>query len=373
MKHVLFIITGLVGGGAEKALVNLLAAIDQKRYKVDVLVAFADNIGQGQVLGVTYYTLFDSHSNLWYKIAKHLYLNFHIPFLLRYMTRKQLHQSYDVIVSFLEGDSLLYHSFLFDRAEKNVSWVHTDFMENHWSQRHLVKQDEERAYAALDAIVFVSQMVREKFQLFFPQLKVTEEYVCPNLINMQEIKNKSRERIDDIEKRMFTICSVGRLEEVKGYDMLVEAASILQKRNVDVDFWVIGTGSIEGQLRQKLLEANVENRVHFLGYKSNPYPYMSMADVLISTSRAEGLPLFLSEAICLEKPIIATNTVGAKELLKDGKYGKLMEINPFAIADTIQHIISDSNEYMHYVRASVEAKQQLSSNEIFRILDRILG
>ena len=60
MKHVLFIITGLVGGGAEKALVNLLAAIDQKRYKVDVLVAFADNIGQGQVSGVTYYTLFDT-------------------------------------------------------------------------------------------------------------------------------------------------------------------------------------------------------------------------------------------------------------------------------------------------------------------------
>lgn len=373
MKHVLFIITGLVGGGAEKALVNLLSTIDTTQYRVDVLVVFADNIAKEQVSGVSYYTLFDSNNSLWYKLAKHSYLHLHCSSLLKYVTRKQIRQSYDVIVSFLEGDSLLYHSFIFDRTKKNVSWVHTDFKENHWSQRHFVSQDEIRAYGALDTIVFVSEMVRQQFKAFFPQLNVPEEYVCPNIINISEVQNKAKERIDDVEKKRFTICSVGRLEEVKGYDMLIDAAVILQKRNVDVDFWIIGKGSQEQLLRRKLSETNVGGMVHFLGYKSNPYPYMSMADVLLSSSRAEGLPLFLLEAICMGKPILATKTVGAQELLLHSMYGKLMDITPHAIADAVQQIISNTEIYAHYLRASIEAKQRFDPNVILEMIDQILS
>lgn len=373
MKRILFIITGLVDGGAEKALLNLLSYIDKTKYKVDVLVVFADKMGKEQPSGISFHTLFDSHRNFVYKLAKHLYLKFHIPHLLRYITNNRLPLRYDVIVSFLEGDSLLYHSFLFDRAKKNVSWIHTDFVENHWSQRHFVNQDEVNAYKSLDVLVFVSQAVYQKFMLFYQHLNDERVYICPNIINVNEIISKSQEPICDVLRRKFTICSVGRIEEVKGYDLLIDAAVILRKRNVDVDFWVIGKGSKEQQLHQYVLDKNIDDMVKFLGYQSNPYPYMKKADVLLSTSRAEGLPLFLSEAICLEKPIIATKTVGAEEVLQNGKYGRLVDITPIAIADAIQQFISNPQICSYYQNASIEGNQQYNPYVLMKKINDIFS
>ena len=98
---------------------------------------------------------------------------------------------------------------------------------------------------------------------------------------------------------------------------------------------------------------------------------MKKADVLLSTSRAEGLPLFLSEAICLEKPIIATKTVGAEEVLQNGKYGRLVDITPIAIADAIQQFISNPQICSYYQNASIEGKQQYNPYVIMNYLHRI--
>ncbi len=161
MTRILFIITGLEGGGAEKALVNLLRAMDKQVYNVSVLVIFGDKVGTNIIEGITYYTLFGSNHSRVYKIAKHLYLDGHISTLLKYLTKRKVSDYYDVIVSFLEGDSFLYHSFVFDRARKNVSWIHTDFVENHWSARHFAGEDEKKAYSALNGVVFVSEYAQK--------------------------------------------------------------------------------------------------------------------------------------------------------------------------------------------------------------------
>lgn len=335
-KKILFIIAGLVGGGAENALVNLLNALDKNNYEIDLLVIFADKIIKEKLRNVNIHVLFPSNHNFLYKLAKHLYSDFQFKGLLRSITKRCIDNSYDTIISYVEGNTLLYHSFLYDRAKSNVSWVHTDFVENHWSERHFVGDDEFKAYTSLNKLVFVSEYAKKQFAKVFDLPHTIKQYVCANVINVDEIKTKSLEPITDIIKTKFTICSVGRLEEVKGYDMVINAAKVLKERNVDVDFWILGTGSQEKQLKEQLRQSQCEDMVHFLGYKDNPYPYIKSADVYLSSSYAEGLPLVLCEARCLGKPIIATKTIGALELLQNYKNCKLVDISTAAIVNAIE-------------------------------------
>ena len=342
-KKILFIITGLVGGGAEKALLNLLGIINKNAYDINLLVIFADRVGSKQIANVNVCTLFPTAKSIVYKLAKHLYINLGIDHLIRHITLRKVQKKYDTMVSFLEGDSLLYHSFLYDNANVNVSWVHTDFVENYWSKRHFVGDDEFKAYTSLNKLVFVSEYAKKQFAKVFDLPHTIKQYVCANVINVDEIKEKSLEPIDDIVKTKFTICSVGRLEKVKGYDMVINAAKILKERNIDVDFWILGTGSQEKQLREQLRQNQCEDMVRLLGYKDNPYPYMKLADIYLSSSYAEGLPLVLCEAQCLEKPIIATKTIGALQLLKDGNNCRLIDISAVVMASTIEDWMANNN------------------------------
>lgn len=362
-KKILFIITGLVGGGAEKALMNLLGVIDKNAYDINLLVIFADRVGNEKISDVKVCTLFPAAKNILYKLAKHLYINLGIDSLIRYITLKKIQKKYDTIVSFLEGDSLLYHSFLYLRAKNNVSWVHTDFVENHWSKRHFVGDDEFNAYKSLNKLVFVSEYAKKQFAKVFDLPNAVKQYVCANVINVDEIKTKSLEPINDIIKTKFTICSVGRLEEVKGYDMVINAAKILKERNIDVDFWILGTGSQENLLKELLRQCQCEDMVHFLGYKDNPYPYMKLADVYLSSSYAEGLPLVLCEAQCLEMPIIATKTIGALELLNNQKGAILIDLSADAIAEIVEFQKNNLN---------VLYSSKYENNNINIVLDEIL-
>ena len=301
-----------------------------------------------------------------------MYLDVHIAALLGYLTRRKVSDYYDVIVSFLEGDSLLYHSFVFDRAQRNVSWVHTDFVENHWSARHFTGNDEYNAYQKLDKLVFVSEYAKRQFNKTFHLSARIKQYICPNIINETEIVQKAQETVTDVVKWTFTICSVGRLEEVKGYDMVIEAARILKQRGVVVDFWIIGTGSQENRLRALIQEVGVDDIVHFLGYKKNPYPYMRMADIFLSSSRAEGLPLVFGEAMCLDKPIVATRTIGALTMLQNGEYGDIVDITPQAIADAIGDMYREPLLLQNYVTASSLRKKQFSPQYILGLIKSIL-
>ena len=334
-KKILFIIAGLVGGGAENALVNLLNALDKNNYEIDLLVIFADKIIKEKLRNVNIYVLFPSNKNFFYKLAKHLYSDFKLKGVLRMITRCRINKSYDTIISYVEGNTLLYHSFLYDRTKNNVSWVHTDFVENHWSKRHFVRDDEYKAYTSLNKLVFVSEYAKNQFAKVFDLPNTINQYVCANIINVDDIKAKSLAPID-VNKNKFTICSVGRLEEVKGYDMVIDAAKILKDRHINVDFWIVGIGAQEEKLKNQVIKNQCEDIVHFWGYKSNPYPYMLMADVYLSSSYAEGLPLVLCEARCLGKPIIATKTIGALELLKNYKNCKLIDMSTMAIVNAIE-------------------------------------
>lgn len=211
----------------------------------------------------------------------------------------------------------------------------------------------------------MSEYAKQQFAKVFPLPERIHQYVCANIINVEEIVSKSRAAID-IQKKKFTICSVGRLEEVKGYDMVIAAARMLKNRNVDVDFWILGTGSQEKKLKEQLAQSQCEDMVHFLGYQSNPYPYMRAADIYLISSYAEGLPLVLYEALCLGKPIIATRTIGALEILKTDINSKIIEISADAIANNVEKFLLEQVRLRHFDKTSLQYESKRILQQLYQ-------
>ena len=119
-------------------------------------------------------------------------------------------------------------------------------------------------------------------------------------------------------------------------------------------------------------DLGIKKNVSFLGFQSNPYPYIKAADMFLSTSMTEGYPLVICEALCLDKPIVATNVTGPREILGDSEYGLLAEESDEAIFSAVQRMIDDEDLRKHYATKASERKQlfdiQSTVDNIYRLI-----
>ena len=112
---------------------------------------------------------------------------------------------------------------------------------------------------------------------------------------------------------------------------MIEAFSIAKRKGCGWKLIIIGEGEDKSNLLQLVEKKGISSEVIFLGYQSNPYPFIKMAGAFVSSSREEGFPVSLIEALSLECPIIALGCpTGPKDLLENGFLGMLL---PFTLMD----------------------------------------
>ncbi len=150
-----------------------------------------------------------------------------------------------------------------------------------------------------------------------------------NPFNFSEIKKKSNSKISIIfNKKNIKLISVGRITDQKDFLTILKALNIVRKNNVELV--IIGKGEKEIEIKRFIELNNLKKKVKLLGYKKNPFPYIKQADLFLLTSKFEGLPNVLIEALFLKKFIISTNCpTGPKEILNNGKFGELVKIGDY--------------------------------------------
>jgi glycosyltransferase involved in cell wall biosynthesis len=125
--------------------------------------------------------------------------------------------------------------------------------------------------------------------------------------------------------------AVGRLDFQKNYELMFDAfQSFLKREAVKEDFklLIIGDGDLKESLLNTVKRKKLDSRVEFKGFLSNPFPLIKSAEALIMTSRWEGLPTAIIEALTLGIQVISTDCpTGPKELLNGGEYGFLCRVN----------------------------------------------
>ena len=196
-----------------------------------------------------------------------------------------------------------------------------------WSQNY-IKNIIYKFFIHLANDVMVNSIeFKKSFENKF-KIKVTCIY---NPFNKLLIRNKlqNKKKIKFFKKKYLNIISVGRLTGQKDHLTLLRSIKLL-KPNFKIKVIIIGKGSTKEILKKYINDNNLQNKIKLSGYTNNPFPYIQKADIVVLTSKFEGLPNILLEAQYLKKYIISTDCpTGPKEILFNGKAGDLIKVGDY--------------------------------------------
>jgi glycosyltransferase involved in cell wall biosynthesis len=135
---------------------------------------------------------------------------------------------------------------------------------------------------------------------------------------------------------------IGRLDEQKNPLDFIRAMAIVASRYGEVQFLVIGDGSLRPECERLINELNLKERLFLLGYRNDVTRILPILTVVAMSSLWEGLPIAFLESMSAGKPIVANNVDGASEVIIDGETGFLVPAHqPSKMADRILYLLNN--------------------------------
>ena len=222
---------------------------------------------------------------------------------------------------------------------KKITWVHCDLDRFRYEAASFYKGEESTAYKSMDKIICVSEDTERAFLRRFPECSGQTDVIYNPIDYDKIVKMAEAVKIDNDK---FTIITVGRLTVQKRIDRIIRLAARLKSEGSNIAFQILGDGELKENLLQQRKNAGVEDTVEFLGFNSNPFPYVKAADMMLCCSGYEGFCLVICEAMCLGVPVISTKTSGPIEILDDNKYGLLTEHDDDAIYEAVKSMMENN-------------------------------
>jgi glycosyltransferase involved in cell wall biosynthesis len=334
-KKILIRIGSLRHGGAEKVLVTFLKNLPKDKYEIDLLL----NLYSGKYLAevpcwinvlylnkgemITTNRLQDIPVKAFRVIYQKVLKLF--PTLLYQFILKG--KKYDVEFAAIHGfrDEILNSP---QKSSKKLIWIHNDLKKTEF---HDYTDEEFRKFFGYDKIMVISEKIEQDFESLAQNAEEKEKIVrIYNPLDTEEILRKAENKTTDCfvprnDKSEPVFISVGTVFPQKGFDRLLKIHKKLLDEGFLHEIQILGDGYDFENIKNLQKELNVTETSTLFGFTDNPYPYFKNADFYILSSRYEGFPTVLFEAITLKKNIIATDVSGVKEMLKDGKLGLIVE------------------------------------------------
>jgi len=190
----------------------------------------------------------------------------------------------------------------------------------------------------------VHQTVADNLKLEYGVPKDCLE-VIPNAVPAREADLAALEQLQKKHPRnrgeIFAVC-IGRLEEQKGHTYLIDAVSRMTPRVRErLRIFFLGDGSLEAPLQAQALSQGVSRMFVFAGHTASVSEYLALCDFMVLPSLWEGMPLSVLEAYGMEKPVLATDIPGTRELVARGLTGDLVPVrDPEALAKRLEAWVS---------------------------------
>jgi glycosyltransferase involved in cell wall biosynthesis len=336
-KKVCFVLPSLHGGGAERAAVHILNALDPTVWDRSMYLFRREGAYLDAVDGAIALSSGDVSSRIgrWTALRRHFVA-----------TRP------DLIVSFLSYLSVLAAAsaarigarVIFNQQTPMSAFL-TD-QDYHWRRpwhRRVFSWASRYGYRKADAIVATSAGVADDLAAAFG-VPAGRIHVIHNPIDLDAIAAAAAEAIDTEHVAAWqppVIVAAGRLADAKNYPLLIEAVALLRAR-LPVQLVILGTGDREASLRAMVTEKQMETFVTFAGFQRNPWRYIARADVFALSSRYEGFGNVIVEAMACGVPVVATSSPGTREIVADGIDGLLVDRHePAALAAALARVLEE--------------------------------
>jgi glycosyltransferase involved in cell wall biosynthesis len=220
-------------------------------------------------------------------------------------------------------------------------------------------------YPRAASLVSVSGSVNDYFR-WLPELKKT---VIPNPVRTIAAEIPAVERFADPEPNKKCVVAMGRLIRVKGFDRLLSAFAKLAQKHPDWQLVILGHGELRSDLEHLIQRLSLTGRVRLKGFVSDPFVIFKNSEFFVMSSRSEGFPYALLEAMSCGLPAVAMEcTSGVREIIRDGIDGILVPDGDVeALAAAMGRLMGDMTERK---RLAARAPEVLERFGLEKIIDQ---
>jgi glycosyltransferase involved in cell wall biosynthesis len=338
MKYTVFIPSLQAGSGAERAAVVLAEGLADSTSEVDLLVL--DSV-------VDHPFSIDDDVNLISLDASRTATS--LPFLIRYL------RSYnpDVLFSHMDHANIIsILSSLISQADTNVISTVQNYTSSNAKTRSRIIYNTtiilaKMLYPYSNKVVAVSRSVKKDL---IDNIGIADQKVevIHNPVFTKGITEKAKKDVDHAwfskESNVPVITAIGRLNTQKDFPTLIKAFKILRDSR-ECRLLILGEGEERDSLEELIKENGLCSDISLPGYVENPYAYLSQSSLFVLSSRWEGLPTVIIEALAVGTPVVSTDCPGgASEILGDGAYGELVPVgDAHSLASAFESALKDSH------------------------------
>jgi glycosyltransferase involved in cell wall biosynthesis len=338
-KKVLIILNDLSGGGAERIFVNIANDFVGAGVEVEFLL--------GRKIGV-YFDILQKQIPVHELNAFNLYQ--YTKKLSRFLRNKEYTHiftasDYITVATILAKKRLKFSAVIIATLHYNLPYQLSILP---LPQKIWLKFLNRYFIPRADEIVAVSKGVADGFEKNLRRKKRKTVKVIYNPVFDDSIYQKAVEPLQDdfLDQDKITLINIGRLEIQKNHALLVDAFRLLSPNYDNLQLLILGQGSLENGLKKQVEEAGLNKKIHFLGFRQNPFSYLAKSDLFVLSSSYEGLPTVLIEALALGINVVSTDCPsGPDEILEYGKYGWLARNNDATfLAEAIEKGLANKKE-----------------------------
>ena len=382
-KKLLFYNGSLRMGGVERILVEVLQNIDKSQIDIDLVIedgirtlnVFEKDIPKE--IEISYLKseklikITDSFrkkkKNIFYKIIYNLLMNYESYVKKSNLKKLVKNKKYDVVIDFDMGLSKYIKMI---NVNKKIAWVHASI--KNWYERESRIARLGKRLQQYDNIVTICDEMKEETTKLFPFLKDKLLRIY-NPFNFDRILNLSEEKVENKYYNEDFIIAIARLTAnqkdfptlIKGFKRVKELGGISEK------LLILGDGPDREKIEKMIKDENMEKDIILLGSIKNPYPWLKKAKIFVHSSKYEGLPTVLIEALILNKKVISSSCpTGPKEILENGRIGDLYEIGDY---EKLAYYIIESLKNNSLNKELIEKEiQKFSREEVIKDYEKLI-
>jgi glycosyltransferase involved in cell wall biosynthesis len=333
-KKLLLIIDSLSGGGAELVVANLCRHIDRRRF--NVTVCGLKMLGErGEELQKTGYDVIELPPSR-YRVERYL-SSLRLGRIVRDKGIDLIHSH--STQGLVDGGILRFFN-------RRVRHVHTFHFGNY---RHVSKKvlTLEKAFSRIpDKLVAVGKeqgkTIAKVFRLPNERIKTVW-----NGIEVHELGGNDGQKNGEInpDNGKIVLGSISTLIEQKGITYLLDAISLLGRRNKNFNLWIVGHGPLRDELRAKTSTLGLDGVVKFVGWVHNASAViLPKMDIFIQSSLWEAMSMVLLEAMAAGKPVVVTDVGDNRHVIENGKEGIIVpKMDPQKMAQEMERLILDKS------------------------------
>lgn len=259
-----------------------------------------------------------------------------------------------------------------------ITVEHNHYSSYAWTHRRIRHLLNRMLLPRADWVVGVAPEIVSDLETTFGALRGRTTYIPPPLTRWRSLDQLADEPIDHpwFKTAEDVVVSVANVHIRKDPETLLRAViAVNQRRERPLRLLVIGRSldaQLQSQLEAMVRAAKMEDRIEFLGFVRNPLPYVRNATIFALTSRNEGLPVSMLEAMALGTPVVSTDCPsGPRFLLEDGRSGQLVPVGDAeSVATALMELTEDQVERR---RLAVAGRQRAATFSPERIAGEFLS